>query len=632
MPFFASEPMPPKVTMKNTLLSLLLLLTLCGVVAAQAPAPTPAAAAKQPFQRAAYLWTQAYDLDMSGSAGQGRGDWLAYKGKDWLNLPQLSVEVDPGWGPGDWYDCCQHVNWNAPWAKMQQRYGAALPDVVLSIGQMPADPDTSHSWDQKLAWENATWKAEAANDPTIMGYFANYAKEVNDLGFKSVIIRIGYEFDGGWNPFGNLNVMSDMPGNYIKAWHNIVTAMRKADRGHIIKGFFWNPTDGNVQIDQFAYYPGDDYVDFVGFDEYDFYYNGAYKVGTTQPTQEQQDTAWRDAELPRITRFGDLARAHNKKIIIGEWGLWQLNDKWHPSGGDNPSYIQRMYDWMSDPANRVYMEVYFETPSDGNSQLWPRWGHDTTQYPKAAALYRKLFGNLPKPVAPTAPTGLTATPGYKTAALSWKRAAGEPWPTYNVYRGTKAGGEAVTPVASKLTTLGFTDKGLTNGTAYFYTVKAVNRAGTSGASAEASVAPAVPDNYVQNPGFETGSINAWTQEPGSTDGAGYAENKGNAHAGNWIYTHWSSSPYQSTLSQTMAIANGTHTVSVWVRCSGGQSACQMIAGNGDGTNPKAVSLPASSTWTQVSETVTVTTGTLKVAFHSNASANQWLNMDDVVVK
>ena len=30
-----------------------------------------------------------------------------------------------------------------------------------------------------------------------------------------------------------------------------------------------------------------------------------------------------------------------------------------------------MHDWMADPQNHVYLEVYFETPSDGVSQLWP---------------------------------------------------------------------------------------------------------------------------------------------------------------------------------------------------------------------------------------------------------------------
>lgn len=366
-------------------LSLLaLVLALAGPTGAK-----PKAAPAHPFEESAYLWNGAYDKDFTGSTGAGKGDWLAYR--QWLGVARLGAEADPGWGPGDWWDCCQHVSWNAPWSKQQARYGKSLPDVILSIGQMPWDPNKDDSWDQKLAWENATWKAEANNDPTLMGYFANYAKEVDGLGFQHVIIRLGYEFDGGWNPFGNLNVMSDMPGNYIKAWQNIVTTMRKADTKHVIRGFFWNPTDGSVQINQFSYYPGDAYVDFVGFDEYDFGYNGDYKVGTDQPTQAQQDAAWKDMELPRINRFADLARAHHKKIILGEWGLWQLGDKSHPSGGDNPSYIRRMYDWMADPKNHVYMEVYFETPSDGDSQLWPHWDKKTT-FPKAAALYRKLFG------------------------------------------------------------------------------------------------------------------------------------------------------------------------------------------------------------------------------------------------
>ena len=146
-----------------------------------------------------------------------------------------------------------------------------------------------------------------------------------------------------------------------------------------------------------TYYPGDDYVDFVGFDEYDFGYNGDYKgdsgAADTGAAGRRLDRTW---NCRASTASPTWPESTTKRIIIGEWGLWQLNDKGHPSGGDNPSYIQRMYDWMADPTNRVYMEVYFETPSDGDSQLWPHWGKTTT-FPKAAALYRKLFGNPSSP-------------------------------------------------------------------------------------------------------------------------------------------------------------------------------------------------------------------------------------------
>ena len=58
--------------------------------------------AADPFIPGAYLWTQAYDADLKGSAGQGNGAWAAYKA--WLGPPALAVESDAGWGPGDWYD------------------------------------------------------------------------------------------------------------------------------------------------------------------------------------------------------------------------------------------------------------------------------------------------------------------------------------------------------------------------------------------------------------------------------------------------------------------------------------------------------------------------------------------------
>ena len=62
------------------------------------------------------------------------------------------------------------------------------------------------------------------------------------------------------------------------------------------------------------------------FDEYDFGYNGTYKGTADQPTQAQQDAAWKDMELPRINRFADLARQHGKSRsssasgACGSWG------------------------------------------------------------------------------------------------------------------------------------------------------------------------------------------------------------------------------------------------------------------------------------------------------------------------
>jgi len=93
------------------------------------------------------------------------------------------------------------------------------------------------------------------------------------------------------------------------------------------------------------------------------------------------------------------------------------------------------------------------------------------------------------PAAPSAPTGLTATAGNASVALSWAAAGGAA--TYNVYRGTAAGAESNTPIATGVATTSYNDTGLTNGARYYYKVAAVNAGGTSALSTEASATPQV---------------------------------------------------------------------------------------------------------------------------------------------
>ena len=50
--------------------------------------------------------------------------------------------------------------------------------------------------------------------------------------------------------------------------------------------------------------------------------------------------------------------------------------------------------------------------------------------------------------------------------------------TYNIYRGTATNSQSGTPVATNVTAATYTNTGLTNGTTYFYKIRAVNTAGT----------------------------------------------------------------------------------------------------------------------------------------------------------
>jgi titin len=102
---------------------------------------------------------------------------------------------------------------------------------------------------------------------------------------------------------------------------------------------------------------------------------------------------------------------------------------------------------------------------------------------------------LPAVTAPAAPAGLKATPGNTTAALSWTAPAngGSAITGYNVYEATTSGAENYSAaVNGSILLTGTTDSvtGLTNGTTYYFTVKAVNTVGSSPASDEAWAAPA----------------------------------------------------------------------------------------------------------------------------------------------
>jgi fibronectin type 3 domain-containing protein len=91
----------------------------------------------------------------------------------------------------------------------------------------------------------------------------------------------------------------------------------------------------------------------------------------------------------------------------------------------------------------------------------------------------------PAALPPAAPTGLTATACDAQASLSWTACLGAT--SYNVKRATTPGGPYTTIV--NITATSFVNSGLTNGTAYYYVVTALNADGESAHSSEKSATP-----------------------------------------------------------------------------------------------------------------------------------------------
>ena len=98
-------------------------------------------------------------------------------------------------------------------------------------------------------------------------YFAEAARTLRD--FESpVFLSINHEMNGNWYPYSQ-----DYPGSgyttsdYISAWKRIVDVFRRQGANNV--AFVWSPNVPDVGNFGFAsYYPGDDYVDWIGVSLY----------------------------------------------------------------------------------------------------------------------------------------------------------------------------------------------------------------------------------------------------------------------------------------------------------------------------------------------------------------------------
>jgi fibronectin type 3 domain-containing protein len=184
--------------------------------------------------------------------------------------------------------------------------------------------------------------------------------------------------------------------------------------------------------------------------------------------------------------------------------------------------------------------------------------------------------------APPTPTGLAATAGNGSVALTWAASSGAT--SYSIYRGTAAGAEGATPVGTATST-SFTDSGLTNGTTYYYTITATNSAGTSAHSAEVHAAPSATAGTLLSQGQPATAS--------SLEAAGYPAS--NAVDGNTT-TRWSSA--FSDPQWLQVDLGATHTITqVVLNWETAYGKAFQIQTSPDGTN-----------WTTIYSTTTGTGG------------------------
>src|SRR5580658_2906164 len=167
-------------------------------------------------------------------------------------------------------------------------------------------------------------------------------------------------------------------------------------------------------------------------------------------------------------------------------GNAQVSLAWTASSGATSYYVKRAavsggpYAQVAAPTTNSYVDAgltngtkYYYVVSAYNSAGESANSSEVSATPTAPV------------TAPPTPTGLAATARNAQVSLTWNASTGAT--SYHVKRSTTTGGP-YTQVAAP-TAANYIDTGLTNGTAYYYVVSALNSAGESANSTEVNATP-----------------------------------------------------------------------------------------------------------------------------------------------
>jgi hypothetical protein len=221
-------------------------------------------------------------------------------------------------------------------------------------------------------------------------HWQTLAKNLVSNKLASTIVRPGWEMNGDWFDWQ----AGGHEASYISCFRQIVSTMRAVSGQHL--QFNWNPASGETSSAGTAAYPGDAYVDQVGMDMYDWIWKkGLYDTKASQSSAQRlasQQAAWniKANGTYGLRYWTNFAKSHGKPMTLPEWGLSnRVAD--NNGGGDDPYFIQQMFNFVYTPSNNVLFANYFNFKSpDGEHRIY-----GSSAFPKAAALFRQLVQHPP---------------------------------------------------------------------------------------------------------------------------------------------------------------------------------------------------------------------------------------------
>ena len=205
----------------------------------------------------------------------------------------------------------------------------------------------------QLAFEPHNFAKDANNQPeyrlkTITngdhdGALIKWANQIKNFGHP-VYFRLMCEMNGNWVAWGG-NANGNSPADYIPAWRHIRNIFNQQGANNAV--FVWAPNrDGDVASAQSTfnqYYPGDDYVDYVGINGYNW---GTMYNTPTWTSRWQSFSEIFDASYEVYTS------RTNKPLMIPEMASTEV-------GGSKAEWIKDAYTKIKYNYPRIKIAVWF---------------------------------------------------------------------------------------------------------------------------------------------------------------------------------------------------------------------------------------------------------------------------------
>jgi hypothetical protein len=221
-----------------------------------------------------------------------------------------------------------YVSAGGPFELSRLTDAAGIPIVTLQ----PQDPSGVV---KQLSWTTAS--VAAGKHDAQLRSIAETIVEYGDL----VVLRYAPEMNGNWSPWGVVD--GNTPAQYVDAWRHVVTLFRQAGASNVL--WLWAPNivRGAAVHGIAQFWPGDSWVDLVGFTGYGVE-SSAYGI-------EKSASATFDSTMQLLKPYSA------KPVVLAEMGV---------SGATKDKWINSLGPWLDAHSNVIGLVWTDEKPPEAH--------------------------------------------------------------------------------------------------------------------------------------------------------------------------------------------------------------------------------------------------------------------------